>query len=124
LVNGLTLARGIGVSGGSCSTGSRSRSPKKTIKDVRGPVAFQKSAWGCDPGDRFDRGGRAWSWAYHFVPLYLIFGQLLSWFALSGHPTSSKDIELLVLRHEVVVPRRTNPAAAPGPGRPALFVGI
>ena len=33
--------------------------------------------------------------------LYLIFGQLLSWLALLGRTTSSKDIELLVLRHEV-----------------------
>ena len=41
--------------------------------------------------------------------LYLIFGQLLSWLTLLGHTTSSKDIELLVLRHEVAVLRRTNP---------------
>jgi putative transposase len=41
--------------------------------------------------------------------LYLIFGQLLSWLALLGRATSSKDIELLVLRHEVAVLRRANP---------------
>jgi putative transposase len=41
--------------------------------------------------------------------LYLIFGQLLSWLALLGRTTSSKDIELLVLRHEVAVLRRVNP---------------
>src|SRR3954463_6413706 len=41
--------------------------------------------------------------------LYLIFGQLLSWLTLLGRATSSKDIELLVLRHEVAVLRRTNP---------------
>jgi putative transposase len=41
--------------------------------------------------------------------LYLIFGQLLSWLTLFGRTTSSKDIELLVLRHEVAVLRRTNP---------------
>jgi hypothetical protein len=35
--------------------------------------------------------------------LYLIFGQLLSWLTLFGRTTSSKDIELLVLRHEVAV---------------------
>ena len=41
--------------------------------------------------------------------LYLIFSQLLSWLTLFGRTTSSKDIELLVLRHEVAVLRRTNP---------------
>jgi putative transposase len=41
--------------------------------------------------------------------LYLIFGQLLSWLTLLGRTTSSKDIELLVLRHEVAVLRRANP---------------
>jgi putative transposase len=44
--------------------------------------------------------------------LYLIFGQLLSWLTLLGRTTSSKDIELLVLRHEVAVLRRTNPRRA------------
>jgi putative transposase len=41
--------------------------------------------------------------------LYLILMGLLSWLALLGRATSSKDIELLVLRHEVAVLRRTNP---------------
>jgi putative transposase len=42
--------------------------------------------------------------------LYLIFDQLLSWLVLLlGRATSSKDVELLVLRHEVAVLRRTNP---------------
>src|SRR6476469_1804795 len=41
--------------------------------------------------------------------LYLIVRQLLSWLTLLGRTTSSKDIELLVLRHEVAVLRRTNP---------------
>jgi hypothetical protein len=41
--------------------------------------------------------------------LYLIVSQLLSWLTLLGRTTSSKDIELLVLRHEVAVLRRTNP---------------
>jgi putative transposase len=41
--------------------------------------------------------------------LYLIFGQLLRWLALLGRTSSSKDIELLVLRHEVAVLRRANP---------------
>jgi len=41
--------------------------------------------------------------------LYLILMGLLSWLTLLGRATSSKDIELLVLRHEVAVLRRTNP---------------
>jgi putative transposase len=41
--------------------------------------------------------------------LYLIFDRLLSWLTLRGRAASSKDIELLVLRHEVAVLRRTNP---------------
>jgi len=41
--------------------------------------------------------------------LCLIVSQLLSWLTLLGRTTSSKDIELLVLRHEVAVLRRTNP---------------
>src|SRR4249920_1045199 len=41
--------------------------------------------------------------------LYLIFNRLLSWLALMGRASSTKDIELLVLRHEVAVLRRTNP---------------
>ena len=40
--------------------------------------------------------------------LYLILDRLLSWLMLLGRATSSKDIELLVLRHEVAVLRRTN----------------
>ena len=40
--------------------------------------------------------------------LYLIFNQLLTWLTLLPRASSSKDIKLLVLRHEVPVLHRTN----------------
>jgi len=48
----------------------------------------------------------------HRVPLrlsYLIFQQVPGLILMLGRSSSTKDIELLVLRHEVAVPRRTNP---------------
>ncbi|WP_243983255.1 helix-turn-helix domain-containing protein [Streptomyces sp. NEAU-YJ-81] len=41
--------------------------------------------------------------------LYLITVRLLSWFVLLGRSSASKDVELLVLRHEVAVLRRGTP---------------
>jgi putative transposase len=41
--------------------------------------------------------------------LYLIFLRLLNLLLLLGRSSTSKDVELLVLRHEVAVLRRTNP---------------
>jgi putative transposase len=41
--------------------------------------------------------------------LYLIFSQPLGWLMLLDRASSSKDVELLVLRHEVAALRRTNP---------------
>jgi putative transposase len=41
--------------------------------------------------------------------LYLIFSQVLGLVVLIGRTSSAKDVELLVLRHEVAVLRRTNP---------------
>jgi putative transposase len=41
--------------------------------------------------------------------LYLIFARLAGWLMLLARSTASKDAELLVLRHELAVLRRTNP---------------
>jgi putative transposase len=41
--------------------------------------------------------------------VYLIFDWLLDWLLLLGRTSLSKDVELLVLRHEVAVLRRANP---------------
>jgi hypothetical protein len=41
--------------------------------------------------------------------LYLIFARLCDWLVLLGRSAASKDAELLVLRHEVAVVRRTHP---------------
>ena len=41
--------------------------------------------------------------------LYLIFTRLLAWLVLLARASASKNAELLVLRHEVAVLRRSNP---------------
>ena len=41
--------------------------------------------------------------------LYLVFLRLLNLLLLFGRASASKDVELLVLRHEVAVLRRANP---------------
>jgi putative transposase len=41
--------------------------------------------------------------------LYLLLQQVLGLILLTARPSSTKDIELLVLRHEVAVLRRINP---------------
>jgi len=44
---------------------------------------------------------------------YLILDRLHGWLMLLGRASSSKDIELLGLRHEVAVPSRTNATRSP-----------
>jgi putative transposase len=46
--------------------------------------------------------------------LYLIFRQVLGLVLLVGRTSAAKDVELLVLRHEVAILRRANP-------RPRLY---
>ena len=41
--------------------------------------------------------------------LYLIFVRLCNWLVLPGRSSAAKDVELLVMRHEVAVLRRGNP---------------
>ena len=50
--------------------------------------------------------------------LYLIFQHVLGLLLLMGRTASTKDVELLVLRHEVAVVRRTNPDTTLGMGGP------
>jgi putative transposase len=56
--------------------------------------------------------------------LYLIFDRLLSWLVLLSRESSSKDIELLVLRHEIAVLRRTNPRPRLDWADRALFAAL
>jgi putative transposase len=41
--------------------------------------------------------------------LYLIFVQLSGWLVLLARSSATKDVELLVLRHEIAVLRRAHP---------------
>jgi putative transposase len=56
--------------------------------------------------------------------LYLIFSRLLSWLTLLPRASSYKDIELLVLRHEIAVLRRTNPKPRLDWADRALFAAL
>ena len=56
--------------------------------------------------------------------LYLIFQQILGLVMLLGRTSSTKDIELLVLRHEVAVLRRNNPRPRLGWADRAVFAAL
>jgi putative transposase len=85
------------------------------------PVGFQKTRPGAvtcgdqQPGMITDVSLRL---------LYLIFSRLLTWLTLLPRASSSKDIELLVLRHEVAILRRTNPTPRLDWADRALFAAL
>jgi putative transposase len=52
--------------------------------------------------------------ARHALPvgltlIYLMFAKLLAWMTLRTHSDTAKDIEILVLRHQLAVLRRRTP---------------
>ena len=59
-----------------------------------------------------------------FRLLYLIFIRLLGWLTLLSRAPSAKDVEILILRHEVAVLRRTNPRPRLDWADRALFAAL
>ena len=98
--------------------GFRSRPQPVTCDDRR--VGFQKSAWARDL--QGSAAGMIAAMALRL--LYLILNRLLSWLMLLGRASSAKDVELLVLRHEVAVLRRTNPKPRLDWADRALFAAL
>ena len=56
--------------------------------------------------------------------VYLLFCRIASWLVLSGRSSAAKDVELLVLRHEVAVLRRANPKPRLDWADRALFAAL
>ena len=69
------------------------------------PVGFRNSGWVAD--QRQSVGGHDPHVSLRL--LYLIFRRVLGLVLLLGRTSAAKDVELLVLRHEVAILRRTNP---------------
>jgi hypothetical protein len=74
----------------------------------RGPVGFQKSACTTDLGVRW-LAIRGMIVCRVVASALLGLPRLLNLLLLLGRSSASKDVELLVLRHEVAVLRRANP---------------
>jgi hypothetical protein len=56
--------------------------------------------------------------------LYLVFARLASWLVLLTRSSAAKDVEILVLRHEVAVLRRTRRPLRLGWADRAAFVAL
>ena len=56
--------------------------------------------------------------------LYLIFSHVLGLVLLMGRTSATKDVELLVLRHEVAILRRTNPRPRMNWADRAIFAAL
>jgi putative transposase len=83
-------------------------------------VGFQKLVWASD----LQESVAGMITAVSLRLLYLIFSRLLGSLTLLSRATASKDVELLVLRHEVAILRRANPRPRLDWADRALFAAL